>query len=197
MKKKYCSRCGNLIDRETKKCTGCGKQYCRGIRFTKFSVTILVLSFFLVALLGLNIFQLTVINAQPEKDVDAIEGKESSVVKVFCYDHNGNEIGTGSGVILFHDDMVVTNYHVVEDAYSVKVSTDQDITYKAAGIWHKHVKRDIAILKLETGTKLSPLEIVNSLLVKKGEEVTVKLDNNEIREMYYASEIEAKEEHKH
>ena len=28
---KYCSRCGTLIDPNTKKCTGCGKQYFKGV----------------------------------------------------------------------------------------------------------------------------------------------------------------------
>lgn len=30
-KRKYCARCGNVIDSATKKCTGCGKQYFKGI----------------------------------------------------------------------------------------------------------------------------------------------------------------------
>lgn len=29
---RYCTRCGNVIDPDTKKCTGCGKQYFRGFR---------------------------------------------------------------------------------------------------------------------------------------------------------------------
>ena len=44
---KYCSRCGSPIDNETKICTGCGKQYFKGIRFTKHSAAILVLSLLL------------------------------------------------------------------------------------------------------------------------------------------------------
>lgn len=31
-KRKYCSRCGSSIDSTSKKCTGCGKQYFKGIR---------------------------------------------------------------------------------------------------------------------------------------------------------------------
>lgn len=106
------------------------------------------------------------------EDVDAIAKKEASVVKVFCYDHNGKEIATGSGVVLFHNDMIVTNYHVIEDAYSVKISTDQDITYNVSGLWHENENQDIAILKLEKNTDLTPLQIGNSSAVKKGETVT-------------------------
>lgn len=106
------------------------------------------------------------------ENVDAIAENESSVVKVFCYDHNGQEISTGSGLILFHDDMVVTNYHVIKDACSVRISTDQDITYNVSGLWHENEKQDIAILKLEKNTDLTPLKIGDSLVVKKGETVT-------------------------
>ena len=106
------------------------------------------------------------------ENVAAIAEKESSVVKVFCYDHNGKEISTGSGIVLFHNDMIVTNYHVIEDTYSVKISTDQDITYNVSGLWHENKKQDIAILKLEKNTDLTPLKIGDSSAVKKGETVT-------------------------
>lgn len=106
------------------------------------------------------------------ENVDAIAEKEASVVKIFCYDHNGQEISTGSGVILFSDDMVATNYHVIEDAYSVKISTSQDITYNVSGLWNENEYNDTAILKLEKNTNLTPLIIGDSSLVKKGETVT-------------------------
>lgn len=52
---RYCSRCGSIIDNETKKCTGCGKQYFKGIRFSKSSVVIIVL---LVAVIGLTVLNI-------------------------------------------------------------------------------------------------------------------------------------------
>lgn len=115
----------------------------------------------------------SIIPANPfSENVDAIAEKEASVVKVFCYDHNGKEIATGSGVVLFHNDMIVTNYHVIEDTYSVKISTNQDITYNVSGLWHENEKQDIAILKLEKETDLIPLQIGDSAAIKKGETVT-------------------------
>lgn len=55
--KKYCSRCGALIDPQSKQCTGCGKQYFKGIKFNKVFVTITVLSLVIAALMGANVFQ--------------------------------------------------------------------------------------------------------------------------------------------
>ena len=45
---KYCSRCGSLIDATTKKCSGCGKQYFRGINHK--IILIIFVFLFLVSL---------------------------------------------------------------------------------------------------------------------------------------------------
>ena len=57
IKKKYCSRCGSLIDSETKVCTGCGKRYFKGIRFSKVSAVIMLVALVLVASIILNVVQ--------------------------------------------------------------------------------------------------------------------------------------------
>lgn len=50
---KFCSRCGNKIDAATKKCTGCGKQYFKGIswRTALLAVTVVLL----IVSCGLNV----------------------------------------------------------------------------------------------------------------------------------------------
>lgn len=56
-KTKYCSRCGSVIDKQTKICTGCGRKYFK-VRLNKFSITILIMSIVIVALSALNVFLL-------------------------------------------------------------------------------------------------------------------------------------------
>lgn len=56
-KTKYCSKCGSLIDSETKVCTGCGKQYFRGFKLNKFSVTVIILAIALLISAIFNIYQ--------------------------------------------------------------------------------------------------------------------------------------------
>ena len=106
------------------------------------------------------------------KDAKAIANAEESVVKVFCYNHVGEEIATGSGFVLFEEDIIITNYHVVEDVFSVKISTNQDITYSVLGLLASNEEQDIAILKTDKKTNLSPLVWGDSLEIKKGETVT-------------------------
>lgn len=54
-KKRYCKYCGGIIDAETKKCTSCGKQYFRVLKFAR----IFAICSAFVILLSLNIFQWT------------------------------------------------------------------------------------------------------------------------------------------
>ena len=56
-KTKYCSRCGSLIDPDTKICTGCGKKYFKGIRINKTTAIIAVLSTLLVVVSSLCVSQ--------------------------------------------------------------------------------------------------------------------------------------------
>ena len=65
-KTKYCSRCGSVVDNKTKTCTGCGKQYFRGFRFTKFSITVIALALIIATVSTLCVLQY--VNTQELKD---------------------------------------------------------------------------------------------------------------------------------
>ncbi len=56
-KTRYCSKCGSLIDNETKKCIGCGKQYLKGIKINKYTITIGALSMAIFVSIIINIMQ--------------------------------------------------------------------------------------------------------------------------------------------
>lgn len=101
----------------------------------------------------------------------AIEKAASSVVKIYCYDHEGNETGTGSGFIAFDDRTVVTNYHVMERAYTYKISTDEDKTYEVENILAYSKEQDIAIIQLKSSTHLKVLNLGDSDKIKKGEPI--------------------------
>ena len=59
--KRYCTHCGSLIDEDTKICTGCGKQYFKGIKyflgkiFCKKHLALVIVSFVLLVSLIVNI----------------------------------------------------------------------------------------------------------------------------------------------
>lgn len=79
-KVKYCSRCGSLIDGETKQCTGCGKKYFKGIRFNKIFFIVLVFSIALITAIGFNIYQYSEIDSL-EWQVSNLESKKNKLQK--------------------------------------------------------------------------------------------------------------------
>lgn len=67
VKTKFCSRCGSVVDRKTKICSGCGKKYFKGIKFTKFSITVIILSIVL--------FTSIIINFAQYSEIDYLNGR--------------------------------------------------------------------------------------------------------------------------
>lgn len=72
---KFCKLCGGQIDDHTKKCSGCGKQYFKGIKFNKFLMTIIVLSAIILTSVIINIVQFVKI----ENLTDKVESQTSTI----------------------------------------------------------------------------------------------------------------------
>ena len=83
-----------------------------------------------------------------------------SVVKVICYDYDGKtEISQGSG--FFIDDMgtFITNAHVIEDCYFIKVKTHLGATYDVDAICsYNDMYSDYAICKVKNYSLSEPVE---------------------------------------
>lgn len=101
----------------------------------------------------------------------AIEVADASVVKIFCYDYEGELAATGSGFVAFDSQTIITNYHVMTSAYTCKISTNQDVSYEVSKILCYSKEQDIAILQLAKDTGLRPLTLGDSGAIKKGETV--------------------------
>ena len=100
------------------------------------------------------------------------EKLSESVVKVECYDEDGNEYATGSGVVVLYNNVVVTNYHVVsEDAYSFVVIADDGQSREVTSVIAYDENKDIAILQLGEATNITPLPIGDSTILKRGDKV--------------------------
>ena len=138
--------------------------------------TVLIISLIAAIILIITGIIVVLFALNPSKtfseDTNAIEKAASSVVKIYCYDYEGNETGTGSGFIAYDNQTVITNYHVMAEAYSCKISTDQDKTLEIESIINYSEDNDIAILRLKDSSGLDVLEFGNSDTIKKGETVT-------------------------
>ena len=79
------------------------------------------------------------------------------------------QASSGSGFVLTQDGYILTNYHVVENADSIKVTTYSGDTYDAAYIGGDQ-DYDIAVIKVDV-TGLSPVTIGDSDKVNVGDNV--------------------------
>jgi serine protease Do len=90
----------------------------------------------------------------------------------------GPQTGTisGSGFVISSDGYIVTNNHVVEDAYNsgldVKISMHDGTEYNAVVVGAEPAN-DVALLKIEPAAELTPLPIGSLDNMRVGEEVYV------------------------
>lgn len=92
-------------------------------------------------------------------DKDRLKEVTSSVLRIECYDRDGELYATGSGFVAFESDTIVTNYHVIEDRpYAIVARSEAGIEYPISSILGMNEAMDIAILKTERPTSLAPLE---------------------------------------
>ena len=78
------------------------------------------------------------------------------------------EQGSGSGIIISNDGYIVTNQHVIEGAteISIVLNTGEEINATVVG---KDTKTDLAVVKIETETELTPAVLGDSSVVEVGE----------------------------
>ena len=77
---------------------------------------------------------------------------------------------TGTGFIISEDGYVVTNYHVVQGAKTIYVTTHNDEKYPAVLVGHDKTN-DVAVLKVETETKLPYAALGSSNNLAVGDQV--------------------------
>lgn len=106
------------------------------------------------------------------EDTKAIEERSNSVVLLECYDKDNDLYATGSGFVIFEDNVIATNYHVIEqEVYSISAQTESGKTIKVTGIIAYDKDKDIALLKTSTPSSIEVLGTCSSETLKKGEKV--------------------------
>jgi len=99
---------------------------------------------------------------------------QPSTVLIVTYDSKGDPLAQGSGFIISQNGEIITNRHVIEDAYKADVKTSDGKIYKVADILSVDSEGDIVRLSLN-GVKskiFSPLTLSNSV-PQVGEKILV------------------------
>ena len=69
------------------------------------------------------------------------------VGEIVTYDKSGSELALGTGFVISSDGKIVTNYHVIEGAYSAKI-TINNTQYNIASVLAYDSNIDLAVLKI-------------------------------------------------
>jgi len=77
-------------------------------------------------------------------------------------------IGTGSGVIVSSDGFIITNYHVIDNASSIEVTTNDNKSFSAELVGYDE-NSDIAILKIDNDRSFPYIIFADSDQTKIGE----------------------------
>lgn len=149
-----CSNCGNKVKKSFKLCPICGspiKEKKKEKKKLNIKLIIILFIALLIIITGVLVLLL------PKKQ--SIDKIRKSVVKIIVYNSSGEEISTGSGFIVFKNDILVTNAHVITSGSKVEAITEDDERLYIDGAQYYSQDEDIAILKLKNNKKLKPLKI--------------------------------------
>lgn len=190
-----CPHCNSKLKKNTKFCPECGKTVIweentqtNGGKTGKGKLAIIVIAILVfigvAAFLALDgtdwikgiedetVLKTTVSQIAFSDDPTAISAASQSVVKLNCYDKNGDLYATGSGFACFADNVIVTNYHVIEGGvYSIEASTEDGNTFDVTYVLATDEAKDIAFLGTSTPHNLALLQPGNSNDLQKGEKV--------------------------
>lgn len=134
-------------------------------RKRKTLIIISVICLLLITGLGTGLFLL---NRPPSSPVDpeTIGRISESVLKLELYGPDQKQFGTASGFIAFEPNVLVTCFHVISDAYTIKGISNDNLVYDITEVIAYDEQRDIAILRISGNKKFTPLELHTAGLQK-------------------------------
>ena len=114
------------------------------------------------------------ISGSYEEDSIALAEKISQCsVDLQIFTEGGERAGSGSGVVLSADGLAITNYHVVYGYEKNTKAVLADGTVCAVTVIHLDKISDLAVIKIDSGKKLTPAVWGDSTKLKKGQSVAI------------------------
>lgn len=108
---------------------------------------------------------------EPVMTSQEIAGLSQSALCLYIYDEYGSYIASGSGFLLFSDDLVMTNFHVVAGASFVEAIAQDGTDFWAETVVYADENADLALLQLEEPTGLPVLRLGDAASVTVGDRV--------------------------
>ncbi len=102
------------------------------------------------------------------KNIGSYDNRQSWWMRNLYGENMPEKIGTGSGVVVSSDGLIITNNHVIDDATSIEVTTNDNKTYEAELIG-TDAYTDIAVLKIKGDYQFNYITFGDSDSSKVGE----------------------------
>ena len=107
------------------------------------------------------------------EDVDGIDLAADSVFMLEVYSARREKIAVGSGFVAFDASLLVTNYHVIQDAAYVVAVSENNKSYPVYRVCALDEVKDLAILQFEQKPGVSPLPLNARDPLKRAQPVVV------------------------
>ena len=106
------------------------------------------------------------------REQGSLQGKSDSVLYLEVFDKRGDFLGNASGFLIEDSRTVVTNYHVIEDAYRITAySADDQEAEELQTVLAYSELSDLAILQSDFSFSALPLQLSDSDQVRQGDPV--------------------------
>ncbi len=102
--------------------------------------------------------------------IEQIAAFDKSTVMIYSLDSNKVPFSQGSGFYI-GEGVIVTNYHVIKDAQSIIVETENGSQYEIAGVVEGDQTLDLAMLKTKQKPDMIPLKLGFSKTLVKGQQI--------------------------
>ena len=121
-----------------------------------------------------NRVEIDKISGNYEEDTIALAEKiRQCSIDIQIFTSNNQRAGSGSGVTLSEDGLAVTNYHVVYGYETTSKAVLSDGTLCNISVLHLDKISDLAVIKIDTDKKLTPVTFADSTNAKAGQSVAI------------------------
>jgi len=112
------------------------------------------------------------VESSPEKTYSRkiLRSQSKSIVHIDSYNDKGTLIKTGCGFFVSKDGLIITDYHLINNAHHAIVSGFEGIRYENVYLIDFDKEKDIALIKVDE-TNSTPIRLGDSNLSRQGEEV--------------------------
>ena len=90
---------------------------------------------------------------------------------VFIEAVSGNEVSTGTGIIVGKNGEILTSAHVIDENSTIEVKTSKGEVYRASVIFKPQNKSDLMLIKISAKKQLPVAKLGDSSVLKVGQKV--------------------------